>query len=139
MKLDLILRITAKLMLPFMLMFAFYVQFHADYGPGGGFQAGIIAAAMVILYGIIFGLPAAQKVVPARLAEFMVPLGVVIFAGVGAIAMLMGGEFLNYSVLLSDSVRGQLIGILLVEIGVLVTVSGTMIAIFYTFAGRGRG
>jgi len=138
MKLDLIFRITTKLILPFILMFALYVQFHGDYGPGGGFQAGVITAAMVILYAIIFGLPAAQKVVPARLAELMIPLGALIYASVGAVAMLLGGEFLNYSVLLSDGPHGQELGILLVEIGVLVTVAGTMTAIFYSFAGRGR-
>ena len=55
MKLDLILRVATKIILPFILLFALYVQFHGDYGPGGGFQAGVIAAGMVILYAIIFG------------------------------------------------------------------------------------
>ena len=54
MRKDLILRIGAKLILPFILLFALYVQFHGDFGPGGGFQAGVISAAMVILYAIIF-------------------------------------------------------------------------------------
>lgn len=138
MKLDLILRVTTKLILPFILLFGLYVQFHGDYGPGGGFQAGVIAAAMVILYAIIFGLEAAKRVVPPLLVEIMIPLGVLIFAGVGLVCVLMGGNFLDYSVLAHDSVHGQHIGILLVEAGVLVTVTGTMIAIFYTFSNRGR-
>ncbi len=56
MKHDLILRVVAKLFIPFILLFALYVQFHGEFGPGGGFQAGVITAATFILYAIIFGL-----------------------------------------------------------------------------------
>ncbi len=138
MKLDLILRITTKLMLPFILLFALYVQFHGDYGPGGGFQAGVIAAAMVILYAIIFGLKAAKAAVPPALTERMVPAGVLIFAGVGVVTMLLGGNYLEYTMLGHDQVHAQEWGILLVELGVLVSVFGTMVSIFYTVVGRGR-
>jgi multicomponent Na+:H+ antiporter subunit B len=138
MRLDVIFRATMKIMMPFILVFALYVQFHGDFGPGGGFQAGVIAAAMVILYAIIFGLDAAKRLAPPRLLEIMIPLGVLIFAGVGAINMMLGGNFLDYSVLAHDSVHGQEYGILLVEGGVLITVAGTMTAIFYLIAGRGR-
>ena len=138
MKFDVVLRVVIKMLLPFILVFGLYVQFHGDYGPGGGFQAGVITAAMVILYAIIFGLAAAQRVVPPLLVEIMIPLGVLIFAGVGVAAVLLGSDYLNYSVLLHDPVHGQELGIMLVEIGVLVTVAGTMTAIFYTFVGRGR-
>lgn len=138
MKLDVIFRVGAKIIIPFMLVFALYVQFHGDYGPGGGFQAGVVSAAMVIFYTIIFGLDAAQKVFPPRLVELMVPTGVAIYAGVGVIGLLLGENFLNYSPLAHDPAHGQEYGILLVEIGVLVTVAGTMVAIFYSFVGRGR-
>ena len=138
MRFDTILRVGTKVILPFILLFGLYVQFHGDYGPGGGFQAGVIAAAMIILYAITFGMAPAQRVVPPIVVEIMIPLGVFVFAGVGVAAMLFGGEYLNYSVLLHDPVHGQHLGILLVEIGVFITVAGTMTAIFYTFAGRGR-
>lgn len=138
MRLDLIFRVAAKLFIPFILVFALYVQFHGDFGPGGGFQAGVMAAAMLIFYTIIFGLEAAQKIVPPRIVELMVPAGVGIFAGVGVVGMLLGAEYLNYSPLAHDPAHGQHFGILLVEGGVFVTVAGTMTAIFYTFIGRGR-
>jgi multicomponent Na+:H+ antiporter subunit B len=77
-------------------------------------------------------------VAPPLLVEIMIPLGVLIFAGVGVAGLLLGSDYLNYSVLLHDPVHGQELGIMLVEIGVLVTVAGTMTAIFYAFAGRGR-
>lgn len=138
MKLDLILRVTTKLILPFMLAFALYVQFHGDYGPGGGFQAGVIAAGMIILYALVFGLRAAQRVLPMSVVQRLIPLGVLIYAGVGVVSMMQGGEFLNYSVLAQDPVKGQHEGILLVEFGVLVTVASTMVGIFYAFVERGR-
>lgn len=138
MRLDVIFRVAAKIFIPFILVFALYVQFHGDFGPGGGFQAGVMAGAMVIFYAIIFGLEAAQRIIPPRLVELMVPAGVAIFAGVGVASLLVGGNYLDYSPLLHDPVHAQHIGILLVEIGVLVTVAATMVGIFYAFAERGR-
>ena len=138
MRLDVIFRVAAKIFIPFMLVFALYVQFHGDFGPGGGFQAGVVAAAMVIFYSIIFGLEAARQIFPQRIVEMMVPAGVAIFAGVGVVNLLLGDNYLDYSSLMHDPANGQHIGILLVEIGVFVTVSGTMVAIFYAIVGRGR-
>jgi multicomponent Na+:H+ antiporter subunit B len=138
MRLDVVLRVLTKLLLPFILLFGFYVQFHGETGPGGGFQAGVIVGACVILYAIMFGLEAAMRILPVAAVEKMISLGVLIYLGTGFAGIVMGGEFLNYSVLEHDPVHGQHLGITLIEIGVLVTVSGTMIAIFYAFAGRGR-
>lgn len=139
MRLDTILRVAAKLFIPFIFVFGLYVQLHGDYGPGGGFQAGVIVAAGVILYAIIYGLNAAQRAVPNALVEFLVPTGVLIFAGVGVYSFVVGTNYLDYNNLAhGDHVHGQHWGIFLVEIGVLVTVASTMITIFYMFAGRGR-
>ena len=134
----LVLRVIAKLMIPFMLVFALYVQFHGDFGPGGGFQAGVITAAAIIFYAIIFGLPAARAVVPDRLVETMVAGGVLLYAGVGVAGLLLGGNYLDYFVLDKNPVHGQERGIFWVETGVLVTVAATMTAIYYAFSGRGR-
>lgn len=132
----LVLRVIAKLMIAFMLVFALYVQFHGDFGPGGGFQAGVIAAAAIIFYAIIYGLPAARRVVPDWLVETMVAAGVLLYASVGVAGMLLGGNYLDYFVLHADPVAGQHRGIFWVEVGVLITVAGVMLKIFYLFAGR---
>ena len=134
----LVLRVVAKLLIPFILVFALYVQFHGDYGPGGGFQAGVIFAAGFILYGLIFGLDAVRKVAPRGLIRVLVAGGVLLFAGVGVAGMLLGGNYLDYDVLAHDPVHGQHLGILLIEFGVGTTVAAVMITIFYNFAGRGR-
>ncbi len=139
MKLDVVLRIGTKLVLPFILLFAAYVHFHGEYGPGGGFQAGVIAAAMFILYALMFGINAAQRVAPREVVEYMVPLGVLIFVLTGLPAMLEGANFLDYGVFdHHDPTHGRPIGILLVETGVLITVFSTMLSIFYAFSERGR-
>ncbi|MCB1938609.1 MAG: Na(+)/H(+) antiporter subunit B [Rhodocyclaceae bacterium] len=138
MRLDIVLRVLAKLLIPFALMFASYVQFHGDFGPGGGFQAGVIIAAAVIFYAVIYGLPSARKVVPDGVIEAMIALGVLIYAGVGVVGMLLGGNFLDYFVLAHDTVHGQHRGIFWVEVGVAVTVSAVMLKIFYVFAARRR-
>jgi len=135
----LVLRVIAKLMITFMLLFALYVQFHGDFGPGGGFQAGVISAAAIVFYGIIFGLQAARKVVPDWLVETMIGAGVLLFAGVGVAGLLLGGNYLDYFVLGANPVDGQHRGIFWVELGVLITVAGVMLKIFYMFAGRGEG
>jgi len=135
---DLVLRVVAKLLIPFILLFALYVQFHGDFGPGGGFQAGVILAAAVIFYALIYGLAAARKVVPERLVESMMAIGVLVYAGVGVAGLLLGGNFLDYFVLDRNSVLGQHRGIFWVEVGVATTVSGVMLKIFYMFSDRGQ-
>lgn len=138
MRFDLILRVGAKLVLPFILLFAFYVQFHGDYGPGGGFQAGVIAAGMVILYALIFGIRAAKHIAPPSIVEKMVPLGVLIYAGTGVAGLFLGDNFLEYTGFAHEFLHAHEWGIFSVEIGVLFTVSSTMIVMFYAFAERGR-
>ncbi len=133
---NLILRILAKLLIPFILLFALYVQFHGDFGPGGGFQAGVILAAAMIFYALIFGLEKARAVVPEPLVESMMAVGVLIYAGVGIAGLVLGGNYLDYFVLDADPVHGQHRGIFWVEVGVAVTVSGVMLKIFYMFADR---
>lgn len=138
MRYDLILRVVAKLLIPFVLLFGLYVQFHGDFGPGGGFQAGVILAAAVIFYALIFGLADARKVVPEPLVESMMAIGVLVYAGVGVAGLLLGGNYLDYFVLGSDPIAGQHRGIFWVEAGVAITVSGVMLKVFYMFAGRGK-
>ena len=136
MKHHLILRIITKLLIGPILLFALYVQFHGEIGPGGGFQAGVIAAAAIILYGLVFGLEAAERAVPPGFVHGLMVAGVLIYTGTGLASVAVGGQFLDYDQLAHDPVHGQHLGIMLVELGVLLTVSSTMILIFFAFAGR---
>ncbi len=131
-------RVVAKLLIPYILLYAFYVQWHGDYGPGGGFQAGVIFAAAIILYALVFDLRTAQQAVRPRVVGLLVPLGLLLYIGVGIATMLKGGVFLDYGVLEHDPVHGQHLGILLIELGVGTTVAGVMITIFYGFGEVAR-
>lgn len=138
MRFDVILRVTTKLVLPFVLLFGLYVHFHADFGPGGGFQAGVIAAGMVILYAIVFGVFAAKRAVPPKVVHAMGPLGVIIFAAGGLPALFFNQNYLNYSVLGPTTYKGQHYGVIWVEVGVIMAVAGAMLSIFYALVERGR-
>ena len=85
-----ILRVISKFLIPFIALFAFYVQFHGDYGPGGGFQAGVILAASVILYALIFGLDAAKKAIPPSWVRVGMVLGVFLYGGTGVLTWILG-------------------------------------------------
>ena len=133
---DLVLRIVAKLLIPFILLFAAYVQFHGDFGPGGGFQAGVIAAAALVFFSLIYGVEKTRELVPDGWVETMVAAGVLLFACVGLAGIFMGGNYLDYFVLGATTVDGQHRGIFWVEIGVAITVCGVMLKVFYMFVAR---
>jgi len=132
-----ILRVASKLLIGPILLFALYVQFHGDFGPGGGFQAGVIFAAAIVVYGLIFGIDAARRAFPPALLRPLVAFGVLLYAGTGVATMMLGGNFLDYNMLdTHDPAHGQHVGILLVEGGVGITVASVMVLLFFLFAGR---
>jgi multicomponent Na+:H+ antiporter subunit B len=133
-----VLRVSSKLLMPPIMLFALYVQFHGDFGPGGGFQAGVIFASAFILYALLFGVRQARRVAPAGVVRATLALGVLLYAGTGVAGLLLGGNYLNYSVLADDQVAGQHLGILIIEFGVGMTVASAMITVFFIFAGRDR-
>ncbi len=135
---NLILVIVCKLLIPVIILFALYVQFHGDFGPGGGFQAGVIFSVAFILYAMVYGLDSAERVIPTRVLRILASLGLLVYAGTGVAGLLLGGKFLEYRVLNSDPVSAQHLGILVIELGVGITVAAVMIIIFFAFAGRGR-
>ncbi|MGF1639531.1 MAG: Na(+)/H(+) antiporter subunit B [Rhodospirillales bacterium] len=134
MKDDVILRVMAKQLMPFIILFALYVQFHGDFGPGGGFQAGVIFASAFVLYVLVYGMETAERIFPAGTFRTGIAAGVLIYCVVGVLGMALGGNFLDYGVLAADAKVGQHIGIMVIEFGVGVTVAAVMIAALYAFA-----
>ena len=135
---DIVLRVVAKVLIAPIMLYALYVQFHGEYGPGGGFQAGVIFAVGFILYSMVFGLDAARRVASHGLVQVLSATGVLIFGCTGLLSFASGKNFLDYSALAGNSVTGQHIGIIVIELGVGVTVASVMIMIAYLFTGQLR-
>lgn len=120
-----------KALVPFVIVFGLYVITHGDYGPGGGFQGGVIVAAAYILCALIYGVPQARLVVPRWASDTLAAVGVLIYGGIGAISLFSGGTFLDYDALASLSPHGaQPLGMFLVELGVGLTVASVMVTVF---------
>jgi multicomponent Na+:H+ antiporter subunit B len=132
----LIPQVVGRLLIPFIILFGLYTQFHGEYGPGGGFQAGAIIATGIILYALLEGESKALRAVPRSVLLGLVIGGALLYGGVGILCMLMGGHFLEYNVLASDPVLGQQLGILVIELGVGMAVCGALLSIFHAFAAR---
>ncbi len=132
----LILRVVGRVLIPFILLFGLYVQFHGEYGPGGGFQAGAIIASAIVLFALLEGEDRALKALPQPLLLGLMIGGPLLYGAVGLMGIVLGGNFLDYSVLASESIAGQQRGILLIEAGVGMTVTGVLLSIFHAFAAR---
>ncbi|MCA1797713.1 MAG: Na(+)/H(+) antiporter subunit B, partial [Geobacteraceae bacterium] len=132
----LVLRVVIKMFIPLILLFALYVQFHGDYSPGGGFQAGVIFASGFIFYTLMFGLDKGMRVIAPRVLGYIGSLGVLLYGGVGIATMLLGGNFLDYDVLMHDPLHAQHLGIFLIELGIGITVFSIMLLIFFAFSSR---
>lgn len=134
MKTNPILRESSHLLIPSILLFALYVQFHGDYSPGGGFQAGVIFASGIILYALIYGLERAEQVISLKTTKLWTAFGLLLYAGVGIVSIFKGGNYLDYNVLAENPLSGQHWGIFFIELGVGIAVGAVIISIFYLFA-----
>lgn len=134
-----VLRVIGKALMPLILLFALYVQFHGDYGPGGGFQAGVIFASGLILYCLIFGVAPTRKILSLTLLRRTAACGVLLFGGTGLACIARGGNFLEYGAFTPHHpLHGQHLGLVLIELGVGITVASVMLIIFYCFFTRGQ-
>ena len=130
----LVLQVIAKTLIAPILVYALYVQFHGEYGPGGGFQAGVIFAVGFILYALVFGLEAVRKVARNTVIQVLAAVGVLIYGSVGLLGLATGRNFLDYNALAADPVSGQHLGIIAIELGVGITVASVMLLVFYLFS-----
>jgi multicomponent Na+:H+ antiporter subunit B len=128
-----ILRLVSGIFIPFIILYSLYIQINGESSPGGGFQAGAIMASGLIVYDLIFGKTQfAGKFANLYLSQLLT-LGVFIYAGIGLVSMLLGGQFLDYDFLASNPHKGQHLGIFIIEIGVGITVMTGLLSIYKAF------
>ncbi len=139
---DLIIQKAAGLVVPFLQLFALYVIAHGHHSPGGGFQGGVIFGATLILMAISNDLRSTIRRVSEAVSSKLASTGVLIYAGIGALCLILGANFLNYSQLSKlihvSSVMARSHGILLIEIGVGLAVAAVMAWIYYNLVSAGR-
>jgi multicomponent Na+:H+ antiporter subunit B len=115
-------------------IFLLYVIVHGHYSPGGAFQGGTLLAS-VFLLPLLAGHTEGFLRLSPRGAVAMSAIGVAIFSGVGVVAMLFGGSFLDYNFLPFGAMElpaRQSLGILLIEVGVTFAVAGALVSIYYS-------
>lgn len=139
---DLIIKTICRFLIPFIQLFALYVIAHGHHSPGGGFQGGVILGASIILLAISQDLRTSVRRMREKLDAVLCAVGVIIYAGTGALCLLLGFNFLDYSALASvlhcDPVTARSHGILIVEIGVGIAVMCTMIWIYNNVSSTGK-
>jgi len=139
---DLIIKTICRFLIPFIQLFALYVIAHGHHSPGGGFQGGVILGASIILLAISQDLRTSVRRMREKLDAVLCAVGVIIYAGTGALCLLLGLNFLDYSALASvlhcDPVTARSHGILIVEIGVGIAVMCTMIWIYNNVSSIGK-
>ena len=132
-----LIRVVAKMTIPFILVFGIYVILHGELGPGGGFQGGVIVAAGFILYGLVFGAAELRRRIPAPIIDACMALGALLYASVGLASMIAGGTFLDYGMLEPEHAgEGEALGMSLVEYGVGITVASVMVTIYLMISER---
>ncbi len=140
MKDQIILRIMTTVMMPFILVFGFYVITHGELGPGGGFQGGVVIAAAFILYGLVYGTKELQWIFPRRVSDTLASCGALLYAGAGALSLLLGSHFLDYTPFKAwDPGGAESWGMTLVEYGIGITVAAVMLTIFNEISGLTLG
>jgi multicomponent Na+:H+ antiporter subunit B len=133
-----IILLLSKVIAPYIMLFGLYVVFHGHYSPGGGFQGGALLAAAVLLIRITFNEEVYQRHFRERLGIPLAALGVLIFAGLGGISLLLGGAFLDYSFLPIPGLEPETLrffGILGIELGVGLAVMTILVSIYDTLLG----
>jgi multicomponent Na+:H+ antiporter subunit B len=136
-----VVRVIAALLSPFIAMFGLYIIAHGHYGPGGGFAGGVFLAVGAILPRLTLPEHVAYRLVPTTVGPIAGGIGMLGFLGIGLAPLLLGGDFLDYSLLAFGGMevpRARYLGILVVEIAVGLAVFGAMILLFDVLTGRAQ-
>ena len=132
---DIIIKTLARILVPFIQIYALYVIMHGHHSPGGGFQGGVILAASLILLMITHGVKDTQKRISEKAVAIFSSSGVFIYAGIGVVCMILAGNYLDYSNLAKllhvDPAQARSLGILGIEIGVGLAVMAVMFSVFF--------
>ena len=124
-----------RIIVPVIVIYAFYVLAHGELSLGGGFQAGALLAIAYTIDRIIPSFNSSLGNLTEETAAMTAGVGVFIYILTGLLPMAGGGNFLEYGKLpfggeTAEQIRElHTVGIILIEIGVVVCVMATIINI----------
>ncbi len=139
---NIIIRTICRILIPAIQLFGLYVIAHGHGSPGGGFQGGCILAASFILMVIALGLEETKRRFTEKLNNIFSSLGVFVYAWTGWMCLLLGANFLDYSVLSAilpaDPIKARYLGMFSIEVGVGITVMAVMVSLFIDLVTGGK-
>lgn len=121
-----------RLLAPFIAAFAMLVLWHGEASPGGGFQAGVILGALLVLLSVVLGRGPERPLLPVALGRWLQAAGPLAFA----LAMLAGlagaGVLLGLPANPEWAARALL---LLLELGIALGAAAIILGLFLQMRG----
>ena len=135
---DSILKKSAILIVPLILMFGLYVILNGHISPGGGFSGGAILGAGLILFLSAFGFQTAEKVLNAKTVKIITLVALLVYCLAKSYSFFTGANHLESGIPLGTPGAILSSGLILVlNICVGMVVACTMYS-FYALVRRGR-
>ncbi len=106
-----LVRNTADLLFPFILVFGFYVVLHGHLTPGGGFQGGAVIASAFILLVVAYRYEDIIAYFSKNYFKNYEALGLTLFIGTALSAVVIGYTFFRNYLMNTNSLFGQVIPI----------------------------
>ena len=135
---DPLLRTTAKILVPFIILFGFYVIFNGHLGPGGGFSGGAVIGGGLILYALAFGPEKLQKIINMKSYRYIVLAALLFYSIAKCYSFFCGANGLH--TIFTTGTPGSIFSaglILPLNMAVGLVVACTMYG-FYSIFTRGR-
>ena len=126
------------LLVPFIFVFGLYVLVHGEASPGGGFQAGAIVAAGLVLGRLTVGSEHGERRLSTRVLTWLASIGIGIYVLAGIVPLLAGANYLDYSALpvewfnriAGHERTARAIGIFIIEVGVFIGVFSVLVILY---------
>ncbi len=93
---SMVVRFIARLLAPFIAIFAVYVILNGHISPGGGFQGGTVLGALYITVSIVLGRDEARRLLPRGPKPWLQAAGPLTFVGVGLLGLVLTGYYLGF-------------------------------------------
>ena len=135
---DPILRTTARVLVPVIFLFGFYLILTGHLGPGGGFSGGAILGGGLILYAIAFGFDALDRWLNYKTCRWLVLAALCFYSLAKGYSFLCGANGLE--TVFTTGTPGALLSAGLIPLLNLAvgTVVGTTMYCFYSVFQRGK-